>query len=400
MNILQIGTADNKGGAASISWSIKNKLEEKGHKTSMFVSIKKSNHDNVFRIPRNLNKYIHFILSNDTSFSKTDYIINTKEFKESDIIHLHNLHGWYFNLKTLYKISKLKPIIWTLHDMWSITPFCAYSYGGTLKNGFYQCPSLRSYPPILCHNEKYLMKRKKEIYNKSSFDLVVTSKWLEYKVKNSVLENRKRYLIYNGINQNTFKSDLSFNYREKLGLDRNKKIILFLSDGGKNNPAKGWSYVKGVIKNFKNRNDLLFLCIGGREKGYDEKYKNLLYISRINNKKILASYFSASDLFLFPTLADNCPLTVLEAMSCGVPIVTFKTGGVPELVKHLKNGYVANYKDLDDLINGVKYILSLSNDEILKVKQRSINDILSNFTVDKMVNQYIDVYQKKINDFR
>jgi glycosyltransferase involved in cell wall biosynthesis len=302
-------------------------------------------------------------------------------------------------LKTLAKISKLKPVIWTLHDMWSITPFCAYSYGGSLKNGFYQCPSLSSYPAILWHNEKYLTKRKKEIYDKSNFDLVVPSKWLEKKVKNSILGDKKCHLIYNGIDQDIFRNDININYREKLGLDKNKKIILFLSDGGKSNPAKGWSYVEGVIENFKKKDDLLFVCIGGKEKGFDKKYKNLLYIPRINDKKILASYFSVSDIFLYPTLAETFGLVVAEAMSCGVPIVTFKTGGVPELVKHLRNGYVADYKDLNDLIEGVNYILDLDKKEILEIKNKSINDVLSNFTEDKMVDQYVKLYKEKINSW-
>jgi glycosyltransferase involved in cell wall biosynthesis len=283
--------------------------------------------------------------------------------------------------------------------MWSITPFCAHSYDGILKDGFYQCSSLRSYPPILWHNEKYLMKRKREVYNKSSFDLVVPSKWLKGKVKKSVLKDKDCYLIYNGIDQNIFKTDLNFNYKEELGLDQNKKIILFLSEGGKNNPAKGWSYVESVIKNFKDRNDLLFICIGGYETGYDKKYKNLLYIPRINNKRKLAFYFSASDIFLYPTLAETFGLVVAEAMSCGVPVVTFKTGGVPELIRHLKNGYVAKYKDLNDLINGVNYILNLDKDKILEIKKKSIKDVINYFTVDKMVNQYIDLYKEKINSW-
>jgi glycosyltransferase involved in cell wall biosynthesis len=283
--------------------------------------------------------------------------------------------------------------------MWSITPFCAYSYGGKLKNGFYQCSSLKSHPRILWHNERYLMNKKRKIYNKSKFDLVAPSKWLKDKVDSSVLKEKDCHLIYNGIDQHIFKKNTNINYRKELNLDKNKKIILFLSDGGKNNPAKGWGFVEGVIKNFKNREDVMFLCIGGSERGVDDKYKNLLYIPRIKDKKLLASYFSAADMFLFPTLADNCPLTVLEAMSCGTPIVTFKTGGVPELVKHLRNGYVADYKNSDDLINGVKYILNLSKDDLLKISENSRDDVLNNFTIDKMVDQYIDLYRKKIKEF-
>jgi len=117
----------------------------------MFVSEKKSHKTDVFEIPRQIHRYFQILLSNDIDYSKTDWILDTKEFKEADVVHLHNLHSWFFNLKTLEKISKLKPVIWTLHDMWAITPHCAHSYECELKDGFYQCPSLSSYPRIAWH---------------------------------------------------------------------------------------------------------------------------------------------------------------------------------------------------------------------------------------------------------
>jgi glycosyltransferase involved in cell wall biosynthesis len=399
MNILQIGTVDNKGGAASVSWIIKKKLEEKGHRMPMFVSEKKSNSTDVFSIPRRLHRYIHFLFSNDLDLSSTDWIIKTKEFKEADIIHLHNIHGWYFNIKTLQKMSKLKPVVWTLHDMWAITPHCAYSYDCELKNGFFQCPSMKSYPQIFWHAEKYLAWRKKNIYAKSNFSLITPSLWLKNMVEKSILKYKKNDLIYNGVDENIFKISDKTSSRKQLEIPLNKKIILFLSDGGKNNPAKGWLYVESVVKKF-NDDGILFICIGGKENGKDETYNNLLYVSRISNKEILSKYFSASDVFLFPSLADNCPLVILEAMACGLPIVTFNTGGIPELVEHLENGYVAKYKDSEDLIRGINYVLNLEKDQILQITTKSRKKIEGNFTIDIMVSQYETLYRKIIQNFK
>lgn len=394
MNILQIGTNDIVGGAASVSWLLKKELEKRGYIMPMFVSDKKSKDIDVFKIPQQLNKYFQMLLSNDIDFSKTDWILDTKEFKDADIIHLHNLHGWYFNLKTLEKMSKLKPIVWTLHDMWAMTPHCAHSYDCELKDGFYQCMSLNSYPRITWNNENYLSGCKKNIYDNSKLNLVVPSLWLKNKVKESVLKDKDIDLIYNGIDENIFNISDKINARQELEISLNKKVILFLSDGGKRNEFKGWNFIEKVVEEFKDDNNVLFLCVGGKETAKDKKYNNLLYISKISDKKVLAKYFSASDIFLYPSLADNCPLVVLEAMACGVPIVTFNTGGIPELVTHLDNGYIAKYKDFLDLINGVNYILNLDDRALEDIKNKSRMKVVTNFTVNKMASQYEELYAK------
>lgn len=399
MNILQIGTIDNVGGAASISWSLKKKLEEKGYIMPMFVSDKKSDNKDVFIIPQTLHKYFQILLSNDIDYSKTDWILGTKEFKEADVVHLHNIHGWFFNLKTLEKISKLKPVVWTLHDMWAITPHCAHSYNCKLKDGFYHCPSLNSYPRITWHNEKYLSWRKKSIYKNSNFNIVVPSLWLKDKVEESVLNDKEIDLIYNGIDENIFKILDKKEAQKELGIPLDRKVILFLSDGGRKNEFKGWNFIESVINKYKEDRNILFICVGGEENGIDPKYSNLLYVSRVSDKTILSKYFSASDAFLYPSLADNCPLVILEAMACGIPIVTFNTGGIPELVKHLENGYIAKYKDSDDLIKGISYILNLDSEEINRIKIASRLKLVSNFTVEKMVNQYEELYIRIIKKF-
>ncbi|MCX6757181.1 MAG: glycosyltransferase, partial [Candidatus Nomurabacteria bacterium] len=287
MNILQIGTIDNSGGAALISWKIKKALEKFGHKTSTFVASKYSNESNVFVIKRTVHRYFCYLFSNDIDLFRTNWILKTKEFKEADIIHCHNLHGWFFNLKTLEKMSKLKPVIWTLHDMWAITPHCAHSFGGELKNGFYQCPKLNMYPRILWHNEKYLMWRKKNIYNNSDIEIVVPSLWLKHKVENSVLKDKNIHLIYNGIDVNVFKKTNKQITREELNIPQDKKIVLFVSDGGKSNSYKGWVYIEKILEKYE-RNDVHFICIGGISESYYGQNSNISYVNKINNPALLA----------------------------------------------------------------------------------------------------------------
>src|SRR3989338_10616392 len=180
MNVLQINTADTRGGAAKVAYSLKQELEKKGHTTSMFVARKYSNEESVKilndsrTLSGRIRKKLAYWLANDIDVFSSDHILKTSEFKSADIIHCHNLHSNYFNLRTLKKISALKPVIWTFHDMWPITAHCAHSFddstsssqGGIKDTGFFACPSLDIYPPIAWHNEKYLEKIKAGIFRK------------------------------------------------------------------------------------------------------------------------------------------------------------------------------------------------------------------------------------------
>ena len=394
MNILQIGTIDKAGGAASISWTIKKSLEILGHNMPMFVSSKYSNDQNVKIIPRTLHRYFSFILANDIDIFKTDWILKTEEFKNADIIHLHNLHGWFFNLKTLEKMCKLKPVIWTLHDMWAITPHCACSFDGELKNGFYQCPSLDLYPRILWHNEKYLMWRKRKIYENSKINIVVPSLWLGNKVENSVLKDKNKYLIYNGINTDIFKRTDKQIVRKELNIGKDKKILLFISDGGKDNKNKGWSHIEKLLIKYKNSNGIHFICIGNILNPENEIHSNITFIPKINDSKLLAKYYSSADIFVYPSLADSFGLVVAESMSCGTPILTFETGGIPEIVEHKKNGYIAKYKDQEDLERGLEYLLKLSEQDISKMSENSIQKVKENFTEEIMIKNYVKLYNE------
>ena len=270
MNVLQINTADTKGGAAKVAYSLKKELEKKGHATSMFVGRKYSDEENVKLLndvrsfSGRIRKKMAFYFANDMDVFSSDRILKTPEFKKADIVHCHNLHSNYFNLNTLEKISAVKPVVWTFHDMWPITAHCGHAFDGALKsNGFFTCPSLDIYPPIAWHNEKYLEKRKDEIYKNSNFYIVTPSKWLANKVKESALKNKPISVIYNGVDASIFKSQNKQECRELLGLPKNKKIILIVAKGGQLNPWKGSNYAQEPIRALKDNPTAFFVDLGG-----------------------------------------------------------------------------------------------------------------------------------------
>ena len=392
MNVLQINTADTKGGAGKVAYSLKNELVKMGHSSTLLVSRKYSQDNDVKLIRPDSNfrrralKKLTYYLANDLDLFPAEHILKMPEFKNADIIHCHNLHTNYFNLRTLEKISKLKPVVWTFHDMWPLTAHCAHSFDGALnQNGFFTCPSLDIYPPIAWHNEKYLENKKSKIYTKSNFHIVTPSKWLADKVGQSLLKDKLLTIIYNGIDTNIFKSLPKEQSRQELNLPQDKKIVLIVAKHGQSNPWKGGNHAQEIMNSYKNNSDVYFVDLGGDE---NKKEGNIETVSYINSRETLVKYYSAADVLLYPSLADNCPLVVLEALASALPVVSFDTGGIPELVEHKKTGYIAKYENTEDLKNGLEFTLGLGN----------INPI-NKFNVEKMAADYLSLYNDLIKNY-
>ena len=401
MKILQINTADNRGGAAKIAFQLHTELKKADHKMNMFVGRKYSNDPDVFILNDTLSfsgkvrRKLAYWLANDMDVFSSNHILKTKEFKEADIVHCHNLHSNYFNLGTLKKMAKLKPIVWTFHDMWPLTAHCAHSFDGKMKKtGFFACPSLEIYPPIAWHNEKYLENRKRNIYNSSQFHIVTVSQWLEQKVKQSLLGSKSISTIYNGVDTSIFKPHSKEECRKKIGLPLDKKIVLSVIKGGLANPWKGANYITEIIKRLGNADDILLVAIGRQEKA-----GNVLIVPYVQSSEILAQYYSAADIMIYPSIADTFGLVAAEAQACGLPVVSFATGGIPEIVNHQKTGYIARYKNVDDLITGIQWMLSRSSVEQTTMRQAAAAKIRSGFTLEKMADQYLNLYKKEVENF-
>jgi glycosyltransferase involved in cell wall biosynthesis len=412
MKILHVNTLDRKGGAAKVASVLVQNQNSIGNISNLAVGAKLSDNLDSFTINGHnslsycsrkfigkdilyaINCRLRIFIANDINYFNNHRLFSSKKFKEADIIHCHNLHGNYFNLSSLEKISKLKPVIWTLHDMWAVTGHCAHSFEcQKYQAGCNHCPHLDVYQKIAWDNSFYLWKKKKDIYTKAKLEIVVPSLWLKNIVEKSILNQQPVNLIYNGIDTNLFKPQDKIQTRKELGLPLDKKIILFLADGGKNNPWKGWEYAEKIAESFINDKDTIFLCVGGN----NNKLNNIDFTGYIADPKKIAQYYAAADVFLFPSLAENFPLVVLEAMSCGLPVLAFKVGGVPEAVNHKENGYIAEYKNQEDLTNGLRWLLKLNPEEIKTISLNCSTRVRDNFSLDLMAKNYFNLYQKVLN---
>ena len=392
MNILAINKSDRVGGAAELSWDLKTELEKRGHQVSLFVCDKTSSDKNVLVIPRpKWRFYLSHLLGTDIGLFQTDYILKTNEFKQADIIHCHNLHGHYFNLKTLIKMSRLKPVVWTLHDLWAITPYCSQAPNRQLNKGFYGCSIASSKSIMKYFNQICLREKKRRLYHDLKINLVAPSMWLKQKLQGSVLSSCPTTLIHHGIKFDNFFPQDKSQLRQKLGLPLAKKIVLFVASGGRNNLWKGWSYASAAMDYFKDKDDVLFVCLGGQG-GADTA--NLKFIDYIDDKNLLAEYFKAADAFLLSSTAESFALVALEAMAAGLPIVSFEVGVIGEVIKHKDNGYIAEYLNGQDLAKGLEYVLSFNQDQLDQIAKTNQTILKQAFSQKTMVEGYLALYNR------
>ena len=169
-----------------------------------------------------------------------------------------------------------------------------------------------------------------------------------------------------------------------------------MAAGGRHNPQKGWDYAKQIIQHYKDDKNIMFLCIGSASDDPSLDDCNIKYIEYIQDKMNFSLYYSASDIFFHPSMAEAFCLVIIQALSCGIPVVTFPVGIAEEAIQHKINGYIARYQDVDDLISGIDYILNLSNDKIKEIEIMSRKIVLEKFTAKIMAENYLNLFKKLI----
>jgi glycosyltransferase involved in cell wall biosynthesis len=392
MEVLLINTVDRGGGAARVASQIMEGLTAHGHKPHMFVGEKRSDDDRATEIPRRvLTHRFARLLATDIDLWRSDWILDTPQYKEADIVHCHNLHGGYFKISTLEKMARDKPLVWTLHDEWATMPHGVSNLDGIPRKGFYERKGHSTYPTFLWDNTRYLRWRKRRVYEHSRLHLVAVSSWHKNKLSRTLLANQPTILIYNGVDCSVFRPAPRDEARRTVGLPVKKKIVAFVSEGGRHNVHKGWPYAEAVIERFQARDEVCFVCIGGQP-GIDQDEARLKFVPYADDNR-LALYYAAADALLFSSLNENFPLVPLEAMACGLPVVTFDVGGVKESVAHKTCGYIARYGDPDDLASGVSYVLGLPENERAMMSAAARRTVAETFTADRMIAAYLKLYE-------
>lgn len=261
--------------------------------------------------------------------------------------------------------------------MWAFTGFSSNS--ATLKN-----PNEKKFLLFLWDNTARLLKKKREIYARSKLYVVAVSDWIKHEIEKSVLGNQTICRIYNGIDTETFKPYDKNLFRKELGLPLDKKIIAF--------GIKGWADSNKVADDYADNDDVYFAAIGHAHMPTGNK--NCTSLPKTQDRDLFAKYLSAADIFLHPTPEDSFGLISAEALSCGVPVVTYDIDALPEIVTHKHVGYVAEYENVQSLKAGIDYVLGLSAEDYARMSARARERIKNDFSCEKMYDEYLSLYKK------
>ena len=301
-----------------------------------------------------------------------------------DVIHMHNLHGYYINIKLLFQYIKEKniPVVWTLHDCWALTGHCTHftACGCTKwKTGCDHCPQKHKYPVSNCLDGSKVNYRRKKTAFQGVANLILTtpSEWLKSLIEQSCLKEYEVQVVNNGIDTSIFKPTAS-DLRKRYGLT-GQKIALGVANGW--GPHKGLHYLERMAGDLPE--GWKVVVVGLSAERIRQLPRNVLGIQRTNSPQELAAWYTAADVFVNPTLEDTYSMTNLEAQACGTPVVTFNSGGAPEALLP-GNGYAVERLQYDALLEktilaaelkGGKLCLNVKDKqslglEFLKVYQR------------------------------
>ncbi len=301
---------------------------------------------------------------------------------DPDIIHLHNLHGYYINVELLfdYLAKSNKPVIWTLHDCWAFTGHCAYfSNAGCekWKTGCFACPQKKSYPTsyVLDAASQNWLKKKELFTSIKNMKLVTPSNWLASIVAQSFLNIYQIVPIYNGIDLSVFRP-IKSNVRQMYNLE-NKKIILGV--------ASAWGESKGLGK-FCDLSRMLdssyqVVLVGLSKKQMRTIPHQILGIIKTNSTLELSQLYSAADVFVNPSKQETMGLTTVEAIACGTPVVVSNYTAVPEVVNE-KSGIILDDISIESIKQGIE--------KVLASKWDNVEEEALKFDKNKQYQEYID----------
>ena len=315
------------------------------------------------------------------------------------VIHLHWVNQGFLSLKDIRRIiDSGKPIVWTMHDQWPFTGICHYS--GECTKYQTEC----HHCPLLLHGggthdlSAKVFRRKQQMLRGAHIIFVACSRWLEGLARQStLLVGQEVTSIPNTINANIFHPAEQVKVRLQCNLPIDKKLLLFGSLKA-TDPRKGIDYLMEACRILKEKHPDLatrigIVVVGNRADQIRALFPFPVYaIDYVSDEKQMARLYNAVDAYVTPSLEDNLPNTIVEALSCGVPCVGFNVGGIPEMIDHRKNGYLAEARNAEDLAEGIRFILETASREELSA--HAVHSALANYGETNVASKYIAVYKR------
>lgn len=417
MRVLILNTSEKTGGAAVAANRLMEALNNNGVKAKMLVRDKETDCITVVGLRQSLMQqwrflwerwvifwHLHFsrkhLFEVDIANSGTD-ITRMREFKEADVIHLHWINQGFLSLKTIRRILESgKPVVWTMHDIWPATGICHITH---------DCKRFQT----ACRNCRYLgggagdndfayktWNRKRKMLDGQHLNIVACSQWLAGEArKSALLAGQSITSIPNPIDTRFTSRKTGIYARQTLGLPLEKRIVLFAAQRA-TNVNKGMGYLVDACKmlaqnNPEMVNDTCVAILGGHaEEVMAEIPFEAFPLGYTSDTSRIIDVYNASDVFVLPSLSENLPNTIMEAMACGVPCVGFKVGGIPEMIDHKRNGYVAKFRDAADLAAGIHWVLNEADKK--ELSDNCQKKVAACYSPQAVALRYIEVYNQAL----
>jgi len=383
LNILQVSTWERWGGAEAIAWALFKGLRAREQDCWLAVRRATSGDPHVVEIPNDQGRGLWYRLCRspqwlghlgrngarikyaldlasepsriidwwrgheDFQFPGTSRILNLTP-RRPDIVHAHNLHGEYFDLRALPWLSREVSFVLTLHDAWMLSGHCSHSFEcDRWKTGCGACPDLSIYPAVRRDATACNWNRKRDIYAACEGRVYLSTPcaWLMRRVKESMLAPAiaEARVIPNGVDLKVVRPVDRQEARKQLNLPREARLLLFAASGIRKNPFKDFQTLRDAVAQVaqqmtfdRNSNSpLILIALGDSAPDEQIGQAQVRFVPFENDPAAVARYYRAADLYLHAARVDTFPTTVLEALACGTPVVATAVGGIPEQVKSL-----------------------------------------------------------------
>ena len=417
MRVLILNTSEKTGGAAVAANRLMDALNNNGVKAKMLVRDKETDNISVVGLSQSLIQQWRFLWERlviffhlhctrkhlfeiDIANIGTD-ITKMREFKEADVIHIHWINQGFISLNVIRKIlDSGKPVVWTMHDIWPATGICHLAMD--CRKYASRCSNCRILPGGGGDKDlSYKVWRKKKgIYDMYDISFVACSKWLASEASRSALHaGHPVTAIPNTLDTRTYCPGDRTMAANAVQLPSDKKVILFVSQRA-TNPNKGMDFLVEachilIEKHPDMKDNTVVAVLGGHSEDVVEKIPFKVFpLGYVNDTRRIVDVYRSVDVFVLPSLSENLPNTIMEAMACGVPSVGFRVGGIPEMIDHVRTGYVAKYRDADDLAEGIYWTLNVADRE--SVRMNCLAKVAACYSQHSVALRYIEVYNQAL----
>jgi len=325
-------------------------------------------------------------------------VIYHPDVKSADIIHLHWINHGFLDPCHLAELAKLnKPIVWTFHDSNAFTGGCHVRY--TCDHFTQQCGNcpllINAGPDDISHR---IWQKKHDAYQKLGFTIIAPGTWMFGSVKqSSLMHDRAMVHIPNTLDTELFRPIEKAIAKQNIGLPTDKFILLSGFMPSRKDLHKGTQYLLDSLEMLKQRlgaraANVELVVFGNRseEDVPDFPFKTT-FLGTISDDEKLVNCYAAADGFLIPSLEDNLPYTVMESLACGTPVVAFTTGGIPDMVRHQYNGYLAEYRSAASFADGMEWLID--HPDSASLQQQSRQTVMDKFAEDVIARQHIMLYE-------